>query len=240
MTYTHLKADVESFTSLSGVLSNLFQRVTIPLGLGDVEWSDLFGEYLEETFPDLRVRGNQRTNLPRSIWDNSDMTWDMFLIAIDILKANNAFLTVEVKQANGKLISLDPYDLINRPNFDKKGQTVKKIKDVDLVYRHIGAYDQVMSYPTLMLRDYLVRSKLLWSDFERLIEDFLNELPEDQKTSTTRAKLRGNILKSNLSWRKLMSAMEILDATKVNFTLTVEMTEVRKASASLLWSFENN
>lgn len=237
MSHVHLRADVSNIASLSGILSNLFQRVSIPLGVGTVEWRDLFNEYLETTYSDPRKRSVQKTNIPRGIWDNTDMTWEMFLIAIDILQPVKAYLTIDVKQQDGSIVTSTDYDLVNRPTFDKKGQVIKRIKDDERLYPWEGKYDAVTTYPTLMLRDYLALRKVLWSEFDVFVENELKRLPEEEQTTSARARIRGYILRSGLSWKTLINAFEILNVAKINFTLTVEMTETRKASAALLWTF---
>lgn len=243
----NFKADLDGVAMLSGILSNLFQRTTISLGLQASEWSDpdgggLFEKYLVANYSDEKVRYNKQTNLPRSIWDSVDMTWEIFLEAIDTLNPEEVFFEMAIKHDSAEIPVVLQYPLHTIPRYDGAESGVnlkkdKKSKDTDVIWATTMDFSKVDSFPALVLRDYLATTRMTWRELDVALDKAVDKLKEEGNPTVSKARLKGPVFSSKLTWKKMIEVFETLQADTINFTLKIVMNKSREGDASLLWRF---
>lgn len=228
--------DLDKYTSilenpdLLGRLYRLFVYQNTRPGL----WKDLFDKYLEDHgYESQKWHRDKQTNLKRSLFDSQTVTWRKFLEGLVILSPAFDTLSLEVfTNLNGgkpTILRIRPKSLI------LDDAEVGDIPKGELLIPSNFHRSPLEPLPLKVVRDTI--STLGTSDeFRRIVRENIVPYTHSSKISSTTNSLYVSVLKSNISWKRMMtilfaigasSLMVQLVATKNGKTYTT-ITQVKK------------
>lgn len=213
----------EDAIKASGVLSKLWRLYTIGF-VSEKMYADLMNRYLEEYYPDPQKRENKRTNLPRAIIEGDDMTWDVFMEAITILRLSKCKFSVELHDNQGFFRTYTLDLLSPEPNGDD-GEIGRIKRPKGSLGQIITSFDEVKAcrgWLAWLTRFILMDANVTWKRLDKAIDAYLDvpgNLEEGKSRTTTKGNNRDRILKAKVGWDGFLKAMDILEYRSIRVTL---------------------
>jgi len=184
-------------------------------------WKDSLNAYLERNIYKSKAwHVDRRTNLDRTLFDHSTVTWRKFLEGLVILSPAYDEMTFNVASTlnNGEVTSikiknatLDVYE-----QTDVRALPSGKILIPDDFYR-----SPLEPLPLKIVRDALTGIETV-SDFRKIIRKNLAGTIHEEKMSSTVNSLYVSIMKKDMSWKRMTAILFALGATQLIVTIVAK------------------